>query len=345
MSELRRDPLTHDWVAIAPARGGRPHRMPGPGGPSPHRPPPADPDCPFCPGREDATPPEVWRLPAPTGAAPSNWRLRVVPNRYPVLTPADRPARHHRAGLCLSVEGVGSHEVVIESRAHDWDLPDGDDAAVADVLRAYRARCRALRDRRPGIVLPFRNHGAGAGTSLPHPHSQIVATPIVPTRFRRLFDIARGYYDDHGRCLHVDHTAAELAGGERVVATTDHVVALAPYAARTPYETLILPRHHEASFGDASDVCLDRTASLLRRVLTALRDLLGDIPYNYALINAPNGEEGTGCFAWHLRIAPRLAEPAGFELGTDIAVNPLPPEEGAAQLRGTLRPGAGPGRP
>ncbi|ALV33170.1 galactose-1-phosphate uridylyltransferase [Streptomyces sp. CdTB01] len=346
MSELRRDPFTRDWVAIAPARGERPHQMPDPAGRPLLRPSATDPACPFCPGREEATPPELWRLPSRSDtAAHADWRLRVVPNRFPVLASVDRAARHRTAGLHTTAEGIGSHEVVIESPAHDWDMPDGDDASVSDVLRAYRARCQALRDRRPGLVLPFRNHGAAAGTSLPHPHSQIVATPIVPARFRQLFDVARAYYDDHGSCLYVDHTAAELADGQRVIAATDHAAALSPYAARTPYETWIVPRHHQASFADTSDEDLAQTAALLRRVLVALRDLLGDVPYNYALISAPNGEEATAYFAWHLQIAPRLTEPAGFELGTGISVNPLPPEQAAASLRRAMTASFAPDAP
>ncbi|MFI2372177.1 galactose-1-phosphate uridylyltransferase [Streptomyces sp. NPDC018833] len=332
MSELRRDPFTLAWVVIAPERADRPQRtMPALSAA------PAvtgdDPDCPFCPGRELDTPDEVWRLPdEPAGA----WAVRVVPNRYPVLTRGDQPAHHRTNGLRTSADGIGSHEVVIESPRHRWDLADGDDSAVANVLRAYRARSLALRGRRPGLVLPFRNHGAAAGTSLSHPHSQIVATPIVPLRHRHLFHVARGYYDDHGRCLYVDVTAAELADGQRVVACNDSVIALVPYAAGAPYETWILPRHHQASFADAHDDILDDTAAVLRRLLAALRGLLGDIPYNYALISAPNGEEGTTYFAWHLRLVPRLASAAGFELGTGMAVNTVPPEHAAAQLRRAL---------
>ncbi|WP_328690368.1 hypothetical protein OHA74_14500 [Streptomyces phaeochromogenes] len=335
MTELRQDPFTRDWVAIAPGREERPRQTPRPRSADGH---PAQPaaaagGCPFCPGREEATPPEIWRLPALAGTAGADWVIRVVPNRYPVLDPGDRPARHHTTGPHTFADGIGSHEVVIESPDHAWDLADGDDTAVADILRAYRTRARVLREARPGLVLPFRNHGAAAGTSLPHPHSQIVATPIVPLRFRHLFDVARAYYDETGRCLYVDHTAAELADGRRVVAATDHVAALAPYAARAPYETWIVPRHHQASFADAPDEILDQTAALLRRTLAALRDLLGDVPYNYALISAPNGEEATAYFAWHLQIVPRLTEPAGFELGTGFAVNPVPPEHAAARLR------------
>lgn len=335
MSELRRDPFTRAWVVIAPERADRPtHIAPAPS----LIPPVSGPDsaCPFCPGHERDTPSELWRWPADPGDPAGAWAVRVVPNRYPVLKSSDRPAHHRTFGLYTSAEGIGNHEVVIESPRHDWDLPDGDDTAVADVLRAYRARTRALRDRRPGLVLPFRNHGAAAGTSLPHPHSQIVATPIVPLRFRHLFDVARAYYDDHGRCLYLDATTTELADGRRVVATSEHVAALAPYAAGAPYETWILPRDHQASFADAPDHVLVETAILLRRLLVAVHRVLGDVSYNYALISAPNGEEGTAYFIWHLQLVPRLSVAAGFELGSGMAVNPVPPEEAAAGLRHAL---------
>ncbi|QUW85531.1 galactose-1-phosphate uridylyltransferase (plasmid) [Streptomyces mirabilis] len=322
-------------MAIAPERDDRPQHTGAAPTPTP-RAEATDPACPFCPGHERETPGELWRQPAPTDATSSDWAVRVVPHRYPVLEGEQRPADHHTTGLHTVCDGVGSHEVVIESPHHDWDLADGDERAVADVLRAYRARHLALRTRRPGLVLPFRNHGPAAGTSLPHPHSQIVATPIVPLRLRQLFDVARGYYDDHGSCLYTDETAAELADGERMVAATEHIAALAPYAARAPYETWIVPRCHQASFADVSDEVLAEAAALLHRLLAALRDVLGDVPYNYALISAPNGEETTAYFAWHLQLTPRLAATAGFELGSGIAVNPLTPEHAAARLRHAL---------
>lgn len=332
MRELRRDPFTRGWVIVAPERAERPFQMPDPG-PSSTPVPGIDPACPFCPGHEDSTPEELWRVVDPRGG----WAVRVVPNLYPVLTPADRAAVHHDKGLFASADPVGNHEVVIESPRHDWDLPDGDDAAITRVLHAYRARSRALGARRPGLVLPFRNHGAAAGTSLPHPHSQIVATPIVPARQRQLFDVARTYYDDHASCVYVDVTDAELADGRRVVATNDRMVAYAPYAARVPYETWLVPRVHAASFVHASDDVLADAATLLRRVLVGLRRLLGDVPYNYVLVSAPNGEEDSDYFLWHVQLLPRLVATAGFELGTGMAVNPVSPEVAAARLQEAVK--------
>lgn len=341
--ELRQDPFTRDWVVIAPGRALRPHSAPEPAAPPP-QPSGTDPDCPFCPGNEDRIPPEVWR------GSGDAWTVRVVPNRFPLLAARPGLIRRRLSGPFITADGTGAHEVVIESPRHDLDLPDLDDAAVAAVFDAYRDRSRALRGTWPGgLVLPFRNHGTAAGTSLRHPHSQIVALPVVPPRHRQRLDIARAYCDDRGSSLHADVTAAELGEGSRVVAESERVVALAPFASTAPYTLRVVPREHAASFADVSDATLTETARMVRRLLAALRALLGDVPYNYLVVSAPCGEERAVFFSWHLDVLPRLTVTAGFELGTGIAVNPVPPEYAAARLRGALgasRPlGADPRRP
>ncbi len=358
MPELRQDPCTRDWVVLAPQRGERPLEW---GEPVPV--PGSRETCPFCPGCEERTPPELWRRPGPDGG----WSIRVVPNRYPVVTPEPEPepepatepatapvaetstepptetptetateavagARRVR-GLFRRAVADGSHEVVIETPDHDWDIADGGTDTVAAVLDACRTRTRVLRERGPGLVLPFRNHGAAAGTSLAHPHSQIVSTPVVPLRHRHLHDVARAYHDDTGGCLYLDLVRAELDDGARVVAARERAAAFAPYAARTPYETWVVPTERRASFADASDEALADVAALLVRVLGGLRRLLGDVPYNYAIVGAPNGGEGARWFQWHVQIVPRLTIAAGFELGSGMAVNIVPPERAAAELR------------
>jgi UDPglucose--hexose-1-phosphate uridylyltransferase len=320
-------------VVIAPGRARRPHPAPAPLGADPSD--TFDPTCPFCPGNEALTPDELWRLPArgDNRRLGSGWAIRVVPNRFPVFAAGNAPPRRRTVGPFNAADGIGAHEIVIETPRHDRDLPDAGDEAVAAVFGAYRARARALREIRPGLVLPFRNHGPDAGTSLTHPHSQIVAAPIVPLRYRQLFDIAREHYDDHGTSLYTDVTGAELAEGSRIVAAADHVVALTPYAASVPFETWLMPRAQQASFADAPDEELADAALLLRGVLNAIRRTIGDVSYNYVIVSAPNGEEGTAYFSWHLRLLPRTTTAAGFELGTGIAVNPVPPETAASRLR------------
>ena len=323
-TELRQDPATRNWVIIAPQRDRRPQSF----APAPRAPAVGAP-CPFCPGREAETPPELWRLAGPDG----RWRVRVVPNKFALLAGDGGGTRRVDASGSVALPGTGRHEVVIESPQHNGDLARSDTAAVRDVLLAYRARYRALRDEGWACIVIFRNHGPGAGTSLAHPHSQIVATPVVPLAVRHRFDVAMRHYDDTGRCLYLELLERELAEGHRIVLERERAVAFQPFAASAPFETWIMPRVHAASFGEAGDRDLDEFAATLRAVLGGLARHLGDPDYNLVVQSAPPGDEGRRYFVWHLRIVPRLATPAGFELGSGMPVNPSLPEETAAALR------------
>jgi UDPglucose--hexose-1-phosphate uridylyltransferase len=328
MSELRHDRLTRSWVIVAPERGLRPDDLLR--GRSSTR--SSARPCPFCPGVAEDVEGEVWRVEDAQG----RWRLRVLPNRYPALHGDDGPTRSRDARGFMSMPGSGHSEVIIENPAHDWDLVDGPAEAVELVLQAYRARYGVLRHRATGVVLPFRNHGPSAGASLPHPHSQVIATPVVPAPLRALIDVSRAHYDEFGTCLFADVLDTELADGSRIVAQTERVVAFMPFAASTAYETWLMPRGVLASFGDADDALITEAAGLLRRVLRGLDKLFPGLSYNYAIRSAPIGAEHSPYFVWHLRILPRLVVPAGFELGAGMTINTVPPEEAAFALRGAL---------
>jgi UDPglucose--hexose-1-phosphate uridylyltransferase len=318
VTELRQDPATGEWVVIAPDRGRRPHD--GVGATA----------CPFCPGGPGPQTPEVFRLGTADG-----WRVRVVENLYPLLSgglgpvaDSDPVHRHARA-----LPGRGRHEVVIDNPDHGWDLARGSVTEVRDVLEAYRARYRALTDEGAASITIFRNHGPRAGTSLSHPHSQVVAAPIVSPLTRRRLDRARRLYARQGRCPYLDLLDAETADGRRVVWHDDRVVAIVPYAAAAPYELWLLPREHHSVFGRAADATLDGLAEACRGVLAALAAELGDPDYNLIVHSAPPAEAEEEYFLWHLQVMPRLTVPAGFELGSGIAVNPSRPEESAGNIR------------
>ena len=335
MSELRQDPCTRDWVVIAPQRSRRPHTL------AESVRPVSNADravCPFCPGHESDTPAELWRLARPPGL----WQVRVVPNRFPMLHPDGSPQRLVSATGLVSMPGIGHHEVIIESPSHDADLARVDVAAVRDVLEAYRARYRALRTQHRGVILLFRNHGTRAGTSLTHPHSQIVATPVVPIQVRHRFDVAMQHYDDLGTSLYLDILDHELRDGRRIVLQTEDYVAFQPFASAVPHEMWIMPRWLQPSFGDATDGSLDALAPVLRAVLAGLSAVLGDPDYNAIVHSAPVGDEEREYFTWHIRIVPRLLTPAGFELGTGMAINPSRPEETAPLLRTAVTRAADP---
>jgi UDPglucose--hexose-1-phosphate uridylyltransferase len=311
-------------VVIAPERSQRPHATRS----ADHRPPSAD-GCLFCPGREDQTPPAVWSLDAPDG----DWRVKVVPNRFAILSADGRPRRHTDTEGFVTMPGIGRHEVIVESRDHWADLARADPRNVRDVLEAYRARYRALRATGASLILIFRNHGLGAGTSLTHPHSQIVAAPVVPVQIRHRFEVAIQHHDDLGTNLYTDVLERELRDGRRILVQSVRFVAFQPFASAAPYETWIMPRSSQPSFDHASDSDLDDLAPVLRSVLASLAEELDDPDYNAVLQSAPVGDEQREYFVWHLRILPRLSVTAGFELGSGMAVNPWRPEDTTARLR------------
>lgn len=326
-SELRRDPTTGDRVVISPGRWDRPRERFR----TVHAEDPSS-ACPFCPGHEAETPPELWRLPIEGGG----WRVRVVPNKYPMFaSPGHAPRPFADDGLA-STPAVGHHEVVIESPDHGFDLSRADNASVSDVLRAYRARYRALRDLGANVIVIFRNHGTDAGASSAHPHSQIIATSIVPAALSRRWDRAQEHFEATGRNLYQEMLGHELADGRRIVLATDRYVAFQPFASAWAYETWIMPRRAQLSFADTDDAGLDILGTVLRSVLGALHSVFGDVPHNYIVQSAPEGNEPRQGFTWHLRIVPRLHIPGGFELGSGLPVNPTSPEDTAAELRAAI---------
>jgi UDPglucose--hexose-1-phosphate uridylyltransferase len=319
-SELRLDPMTRNWVVLAPSRSTRPHD--------------GDVGCPLCPGAESQTPPEVLRVPEGDGP----WRLRVVPNRYPLL---DRDGDRPPVEIGFTAQpAAGWHEVVVESPDHGWDVPAGPDEQVLAVLRAYRSRTCALAGAGAAHVAVFRNHGEGSGTSLTHPHSQIVAMRVVPELVRRRARVAAEHFALHGRCLLADVVEQELRDGSRIVVDNGEFTAFAPFAGGSPYETWIVPHAPGAHFATASDGQLEALAVVLRDVLSRLA-ALEDPAYNLLVDSTVPAEAPAPHLRWHLRIVPRLSTPAGFELATGISVNDHPPEQAAARLRETRHAVAG----
>ena len=226
--------------------------------------------------------------------------------------------------------------MIVDSPRHDWDIASASEAEVHRLLRAYRARYLALRSERPALISVFRNRGDRSGASLRHPHSQVVAAPLVPGLVRRRLETARRHFDATGRCLYVELVEGELTDRRRLLTATDQVVAFVPRAATVPYEIWIAPRSHASSFGAVSDKILASLAPVLRECMRALSTGLADPPYNLVIDSVPPAEEQVPYFGWLIRILPRTTVAAGFELATGMAVNPNLPEEDAMVLRRAL---------
>lgn len=327
MSELRQDPTTYDWIIMAKERAKRPQqfskKQPVKEYVSEHIQ-----DCPFCPGNEHQTPDAE----AVYGNS-DQWNIRVIPNKFAALAP-DGDTTREEWKLFRKSHGYGRHEVIIETPLHNQCIPFMDDEQVAELLKAYRDRyCALKQDPKIKIIIIFKNHGAGAGTSLEHPHTQIVASPIVPPYIRRKYNVATQHFDNTGRCLHHDLAQLELEEGSRIVTDNTHFIVVHPFASHYPFETWIVPKVRESSFGAISDAEIKDLAKVFKETLMKLYVSLGNPDYNFIIHTAPVDDEHKSYYLWHMQIIPRLTHAAGFELGSGIYINIALPEETAVFMR------------
>jgi UDPglucose--hexose-1-phosphate uridylyltransferase len=330
VSELRKDPVVGRWVIVSSERARRPSDFAR----EPVRPQLTA--CVFCPGHEDKTPPEITAgRPPDSPANTPGWSYRVVPNKFPALR-IEGELEATADGLYDRLQGIGAHEVVIETPDHRASLATLPTEAVADVLLVYRERLLDLKkDGRFQYVLVFKNHGEAAGASLEHPHSQLIATPIIPIMVVEELSGSLEYYLRKERCVWCDVVRQERREGRRLILEGEGFVAVAPFAPRFPFETWILPAAHRAAFEESGVDELRGLAGLLAEFLRRMNRLLGDPPFNFMLHTAPLQTPAADHFHWHLEVIPQLTRVAGFEWGSGFFINPMPPEDAAAALRET----------
>lgn len=330
MPELRKDPVTGRWVIISTDRRKRPNDFRVERATAIGRE-----GCPFCPGHEDLTPPEVLAY-RPAGGAPNTagWDVRVVPNKFPALK-VEGGLDREGEGMYDRMNGIGAHEVILETPDHDKTLASMSEVEIERVLSACRERVLDLKkDLRLRYILLFKNHGAAAGATLEHPHSQLIALPIVPDFLRQEIDGARRHFDAKERCVFCDIVQQDLAAGRRIIQENPDFVALAPYAPRFPFETWLVPRRHGARFEDAPRGEYESLARMLKAVMTRIDRALESPAYNLIVHSLPFSEEaGADAYHWHVEIIPKLTRTAGFEWGTGFYINPTSPEEAARVLR------------
>ena len=328
MPELRKDPIVGRWVIIATERAKRPRDFRVEPQPALHT------FCPFCAGNEDRTPPEILAYRDPQSEPnQAGWRVRVVPNKFPALR-IEGDLDKRGEGMYDLMNGIGAHEVIVETPEHLVSLTDLPVERVREVLRAYRERLIDLRrDRRMAYGMIFKNVGRVAGASLEHTHSQLIVTPIVPISVQQEMDGAYAYFQYRGRCIYCDMIKQELDTGTRMVLEGEHFVAFAPFAPRFPFETWLLPRRHASHFEFAQSADTDELAGDLREVLARIEKALDRPAYNYVIHNAPFTNGPMEHYHWHIEIIPRLTRVAGFEWGTGFYINPVAPESAAEYLR------------
>ena len=290
--------------------------------------------CPLCEGNEDRTPPEIAAF-RDNGTPPNSpgWTLRVVPNKFPALR-IEGELNREGEGIYDKMNGIGAHEVVIETPRHEETLVTLPLKNVENILLAYRERIIDLRrDQRLRYVLVFKNHGVAAGASLEHPHSQIIALPIIPRRVSEEIEGAKTYFNYKDRCVFCDIIRQELQQKRRIITENKFFLSIAPFASRFPFETWILPKTHHPSFEHMEFFQYEQAAQILSDTLQRMNRVLADPPYNYIIHTSSFPEVDAEHYHWHFEIMPKLTRVAGFEWGTGFYINPTPPEEAAEYMR------------
>ncbi len=332
--ELRQNPITEKWVAIATERAKRPdsfkeerktqqplQRYKA--------------DCPFCNLAKYPQEPDILRLPDDESA----WQVHIFPNKYPAFVPSDE-FRSWKEGPYLATNAVGHHEL-LATRYHNQD-----DAIVSRHTMELELEALVLRYRQlkslPSVnyIQIIKNHGKEAGGSIEHPHHQIFSIPVLPSDIAELLHGTERYARKHGEKAFTIILNHEREHKKRIVFENEYFTAFCPYASRVPFETWIMPRESNPFFEDIGPEERNALAEAMQQVLGKMYTGLQDPPYNYYIHSAPCDENGFVCdkslfqhFRWHIVILPRLSMSAGFELGTGIEINTVLPEDAAAFLR------------
>ncbi len=335
MSEMRKDILSGRWVIVDQATADEASRFPFQPftqGAAP---------CPFCETQEASTPPEVFALRRPDSAANGpGWTVRVVPNLKPRLR-VEGCLERRAQGFHDLMNGVGAHEIIVETPRHDRSLHDLEIPEIAEVIRAYVARINDLQqDERLRYVLIFKNHGEAAGAhSISHSISQLMALPVTPRTVKIKLAVSREYYAEKERCIYCDVVRQEVQDVRRLVAENQDFVVFTPFASRFPFEMSIFPKSHASDFTQIASAAVGSLAAILRDVLRRLDRALGGPPYNLTLQNRPRLRLKEGYwttidqdFHWHLEILPQIFPIAGFEWASGFFYNPVSPETAAQRL-------------
>jgi UDPglucose--hexose-1-phosphate uridylyltransferase len=329
LTEFRKDITTNEWVIMARERVKRP----------------IDfeisknkkivknyiDDCPFCLGNERLTPPAIKIY--KDNSKSSIWKIRVIPNMFPAVSSEEGLESNLINNYFETISGYGFHKVIIESPFHDVTFTSMDYSELKSIIYSYRDMYKILSKKPVKYIMIFKNHGASAGASIDHIHSQIIAIPIISEHLKRKFEIASNCFNRLNICIYCSMIKKELELEKRIIFKNDGFVAFHPYASLYPFEVWILPRYHKASFGNIEDVEVEEFAKILQEVLSKIDRALGQPDFNYFIETAPIDKEISNYLHWYLRIIPRIWNIGGFELGSGIYINTHIPEITAEYLR------------
>jgi UDPglucose--hexose-1-phosphate uridylyltransferase len=328
MSEIRKDPIADKWVIIDSTRIF--HKL------KPCENYPKDiSKCPFCLGNEFMTKPEILAYSNSQERTPNkeDWTVRVIPNNNPILQ-AEGILKSRTEGMYSVMESVGAHEIIIETPDHYAKPSDVTQVYYKNLYKIEIARIKDLRkDLRLEQIMIFKNYGLLANAVLEHPHSQLIAMPLIPKIIKEEINTGKNYFAYKGKCVFCDMISQELSDKSRIVFENDMFVALCPYASRYPFETWILPKKHGSDFDIISDNEIESLAQITKIILSKLQAVLDDCSYNCLLHTGPLKESNVPFYHWHIKIKPNIINAIGFEWDSGLYVNSVIPEEAAKNLR------------
>jgi UDPglucose--hexose-1-phosphate uridylyltransferase len=324
MSQFRKDPVSGEWVILAPERGLRPHsfkntkRVLAPKS-----------KCPF----EDLMKSGNWP-PVLEYDEKGKWQIVVLPNKYPALKHEALCPQELADGPYRVTEGIGYHELLI-TRDHAKSFPMLPPVHALEVFRLFGERYRTIdKDHCMAYLSVFANWGPSAGASIAHPHYQLMALPVIPPVIQHSYDGSAAYFKKNKSCVHCDIIATERKKKVRIIAENSEAIAMAPFVSRDPYEVKIFPKKHSARFEGSTEAALKGVAVLLQSTLAAMKKKLGDPDYNFYIHTAPLLDQlKYDHYHWHVEVAPKISIPAGFELATGIDINAVDPDTVAKLLR------------
>ncbi|MCH2124778.1 MAG: DUF4921 family protein [Pirellulaceae bacterium] len=335
MPQFRKDPFSDRWVLLAENRAERPNAIGLSQATGLSSQESVMARCPFCAGNEADTPPAtaVYRE-GEILCGHGEWQVRVVPNKFPAVTFSGRPELQPDSIFFQTRDGEGIHEVIVESRDHRTSFSELSSAEARWVFQAYRDRCEEIKDTTElRYVQIFKNARPGAGASMEHAHSQLIATSDVPPFVEAELAHARQSARPSTGCSFCEMIRVEFAAKARIVMADSDVVAICPFASRFPYETWVLPRFHTARFEEMPNSVLASASEMTRCVIKKMEIELGKPAYNYLLHTAPLDSGLYPYYHWHLEIFPRLTQWAGYEIASGNFINPVAPEKAAERLR------------
>jgi len=323
ISELRFNLGSKDWVLIATGRGKRPDTFAKQQRIKDSTP---ESECLFCNLETQEKP--VLEYKDENG----QWLLAVIPNKYPAFTRSD--GLHERAeGPYSLMDGVGFHEVVI-SRDHHKSLAEMPKEQACRVIDAYQERYLHLaKEKFINYISIFHNHGREAGASMGHPHSQIIAIPLIDPDLLRSLNGSRIFFENQSECVHCKMIEWDIEDHQRVVFENKEFIALAPFASRVSFEIRIYPKEHHAYFERISDSEKVFLTEMLQTVLHKIFVGLNDPPYNFFVHTAPCDGKDYSHYHWYIDVLPKTDTWAGFELGAGIEISTIEPEKAAEYLR------------